>query len=389
MSQIRKIKILYTLSLTLFIDIVWSFIIRIIFRQGYDYKLFIILLVSAFSIGFFKEKISNKYVNIAIPTAISLFLNSNFLYNVIVVAFLCYIIYETKETTYDFFNIEGKVKYSIGILFILGFLDSGRNIRLYIIFIIVSVLLQRESRAFSYKMKSSAYGNLVIAITSVLLTIDKVFLPILGTLKRIIDFLWLPISYIILAFAYILSFVFSYAIKAIEVITSNKVHEQVKVDNNTSDNTLVQIEQITHFPPIIKIIIELATIIFILFIVYKLYKTKKVSKRVMDNFIEIETENIYEAKIRKRVKYKYDKDIRSKILYLFLKFEVLAKNKGLYKNFMTAEELGRSTKRSINKANEIDILVNNYNEVKFSNHIPTNRQYEDIKENYKILKKEL
>ncbi|WP_238884044.1 hypothetical protein [Clostridium sp. YIM B02551] len=389
MSSIRKIQILYTLSLTLFIDIVWSFITRLILGQEYDLKLFIILLVSAFSIEFIKEKLSSKYLIIAIPTVISLFLSSGSLYNIIVVAFLSYIIYETKEITYDFFNIESKVKYSIGLLFVLGLLDSGRNIRLYIIFIIVSILLQRESRAFSYNMKNSTYGNLIIAITSVLLTIDKVFLLVLGTLKTIMNLLWLPISYILLAFAYVLSHVFSFAIKAIENMTSNKVHEQVTVDNNSSDSTLVQIDQIAHFPPIIKIVVEIAVIIFILFMVYKLYNTKKVSKRDMDNFIEIETEKISGAKIRKRVKYNYGKNLKGKMLYLFLKFEVLTKSKGIYKSFMTAKELGNSTKRSIDNSREIDILINNYNEVKFSNHIPTNRQYEDIKESYKTIKKEL
>jgi hypothetical protein len=238
-------------------------------------------------------------------------------------------------------------------------------------------------------MKSSTYGNLIIAITSVLLTIDNVFLLVLAFLKAIINLLWLPISYILLAFAYVLSHIFSFAITAIETMTSNKVHEQVNVDNNSSDNSLVQIDQITNFPPTIKIIVEIAIIVFILFIVYKLYKTKKVSKREMDNFIEIETEKISDAKIRKRRKYNYDKGIKGKILYLFLKFEVLTKNKGIYKSFMTAEELGNNTKTSTNKVDEINIIVKTYNEVKFSNHIPNNKQYTDIKENYKILKKEL
>lgn len=388
MSQIRKIEILYTLSVALLIDIIWSFIIRLMFGKGYDYKLFLILLASAFSIKFIGKKINNKYVSIAIPTIISLVLNFNALYNIIVVAFLTYLVYETRYHNYDFSNIKSINKKSIVFLFVLGLFDMGSNIRLYVIFIIVSIVLQRESRAFSYRMKNSTYGNLVIVVFAILFSVDKIFLQFVNIFRVVVELLWIPISYILLAIIYVISRIFSSIFYILEYITSNHISPNIKIGNDSSKATVSQIYHGINFPPLIKIIVESAIIILILLMIYNLYKIGRASSKDMEGFIEIETEKITDAKKKKKRRYTYGNDIKGKILFMFLKFEVLAKNKGLYKSSMTAKELGSETKVVMNKSNEIDIFVNTYNEVKFSNHVPTIKQYESLKANYKIIKKD-
>jgi hypothetical protein len=308
-----------------------------------------------------------------------------------VVAALTYLIQEDRASTYEFSSIEISIKNSLALLFLLGLIDMGRNIRLYVIFLIVSILLQRESRALAYKMKVSTYANLVIASLAMLFSIDKVFLKFVAILKPIFDFLWIPISYILLAFSKVLASIFVLIFKVIGNKGVNELPEEFRklFEKGSPTDKVEQVYQGANFPPAIKIIIELAVICFFIFLIYSIFKGKETFIKDGESFIEIKTEKIEEASRGKRKKHNYGKDIKSKILYIFFSFEGIAKSKGIYENFMTARELGDKTKMSVKKYNDIDNLINTYNEVKFSKRTPNMEQYEEVKKIYKTLKKEL
>jgi len=277
---------------------------------------------------------------------------------------------------------------NLAIILAVGLFDNGRNIREYVILLIISILLLRESRIYTYQINTSKYGNILIAFLTALLSIDKVFLQFVFITKKIIQILWIPISYLVYLFLYLFYQVFSFLIGFfIRFLHINKAANLTLNVNNgaATPNKMDNIQSVYNSPFWLKTSFEIVVVLFLVYIIYTIYKPhRRLSQNKID-FTGFETEKINKNLRNHRnnrnwyKKKKYGKSLKDQILNLFFKFEVLANKKELYKKSMTALELRDSAKAIIRREKELDEFVNIYNEVKFSEHPISQEQYEKMK----------
>jgi len=385
MEQFNKVKVLYILWLTLSVDLLWSFLNRILFREGYNFKLLLVLLFSAFIILVLIKKVKNKYLAMGVVFIVTLPFYFSSPFNVIPLGALLYLVLAIKKEDFIFSNIKYHLERNLAIILAVGLFDTGRNIREYVILLIISILLLRESRIYTYQINTSKYGNILIAFLTALLSIDKVFLQFVFITKKIIQILWIPISYLVYLFLYLFYQVFSFLIGFfIRFLHINKAANLTLNVNNgaATPNKMDNIQSVYNSPFWLKTSFEIVVVLFLVYIIYTIYKPhRRLSQNKID-FTGFETEKINKNHRNNKnghKKKKYGKSLKDKILNLFFKFEVLAKKKELYKKSMTALELGDSAKTLILREKEIDKFVNIYNEVKFSEHPISQEQYEKMK----------
>ena len=385
MEQFNKIKVLYIVWITLSVDLLWNFLDRILFRESYNYKLLFVLLFSAFIMSVLINKVKNKYLAMGIIFIVTFPFYFSSPLNVIPLGALLYLVLAIKIEDFIFTNIKYHLERNLAIIFAVGLLDTGRNIREYVILLIISILLLRESRIYTYQINTSKYGNILIAFLTALLSIDKVFLQFVFITKKIIQILWIPISYLVYLFLYLFYQVFSFLIGFfIRFLHINKAANLTLNVNNgaATPNKMDNIQSVYNSPFWLKTSFEIVVVLFLVYIIYTIYKPhRRLSQNKID-FTGFETEKINKNHRNNKnghKKKKYGKSLKDKILNLFFKFEVLAKKKELYKKSMTALELGDSAKTLILREKEIDKFVNIYNEVKFSEHPISQEQYEKMK----------
>jgi len=385
MEQFNKVKILYILWITLSVDLLWSFLDRILFREGYNFKLLLVLIFSAFIMLVLIKKVKNKYLAMGVVFIVTLPFYFSSPFNVIPLGALLYLVIAIKKEDFIFSNIKYHLERNLAIILAVGLFDNGRNIREYVILLIISILLLRESRIYTYQINTSKYGNILIAFLTALLSIDKVFLQFVFITKKIIQILWIPISYLVYLFLYLFYQVFSFLIGFfIRFLHINKAANLTLNVNNgaATPNKMDNIQSVYNSPFWLKTSFEIVVVLFLVYIIYTIYKPhRRLSQNKID-FTGFETEKINKNHRNNKnghKKKKYGKSLKDKILNLFFKFEVLAKKKELYKKSMTALELGDSAKTLILREKEIDKFVNIYNEVKFSEHPISQEQYEKMK----------
>ena len=357
MEQLEKVKNLYLINLACFLFICWNLAARIILKADSNYKILVLILISVYLIHFFTVKLQSK------NKLLSVFYKNQYLFQ----------------------ELEYQVKRGIIIVSVIGLLQFGRDIRFYVIYFVLSILLLRESRAYSYNIKNSRFVNLFILVFTLIMSMDFVFLSIVKLARRLIEIIWIPFQYIVEGIMYGIGYLvelFSKLIsktmnKKVDIAINNNSASQIPANNDTS---------IFIFPVWAKTIIEILFFLLFIYVVYILYTKSKNYKSNRENNAEVIYEKLAVASVKNKYRANYGNDLYSRILSIFYHFEKYADSKKLYKPSSVAEELGNAVKNSVSQKEAVEDLVNIYNETKFSSHKIDAEYYKNIKEAYNKIK---
>lgn len=425
MSWYRQVKTLFTASLVLFLYILWAIIGNFFFDNVIDFRIFLLAALVVFLMQYFNAKNLNRYIVVIVPAAITVigayFIKGNvFGLDAVALVLIILLFYKIDDEDINYYVYRARIKQMIYIMIALGILLPMINmelsksiLRFYIIFLMSTVLVQREARAYAYKLKARnrVATNLGIILAMMALSWEKVFRGLIAFIK----ILYIPISYVLEKIIFVLAFliikplegVVEYLRKLIEEMMKKKAGEnsdaliQMRKDPNLLDN------QGGQFPAWMNSSLKVIILIIIIIIVFKLFQKHrfKADKADMEtqHREKIEREKLKQRKISSIIKNLFKSlDNRDKILNVFRKFEKITFEKEIFKEHMTATQLTNVTKAfaDIKAAGEtisdgtsncspLDEMKNIYNEAKFSNHNIEDDRVKTIKEKYDKVKRSI
>lgn len=433
MSSLRQIKTLVTLDVTLIIFVAWVAITNLLFKNVVDYKLFFLSLVLIFLMQYIYIKKNNKYLSIVLPIIASipfmwiLFDGLAILINLIFVIASVFINLAMEELPVDYEEYKSKAKQGaiiVALTAIIAFwLEKSIADYLYRFFmnyIIVTVILLRESRAYYYKVridtknaektkKVGAVTNLftniffkygIVIVSTIMLTTDWVLNKSLGLMSvlnkgidvvmgNIIDLVTKIVGPILVIIINILNKVLMKATfyKGAYIINKDMFLEKSRA--SAADNII--------WKTTLKMAILLIFILFVVDVVKKMRFMKIKSEQYKEDKEKIDKNSKrkkdYKNKnnvstILKKL-FRMNNTIKEKILNTYKDFEKITQNAKIYKPSMTATQLKYKTKAKIENGNYLDEMTDIYNEVKFSNYEPSENQLDLVKKSFDNVKKQL
>lgn len=440
MSLPRQIKALATLSLQLVIFSVWIAINSLLFKLQADFRLFLVTLASVFFMKvIFNFKIS-KYLSVFLTILInlivlwSLFDRSYISVNLVLIIASMFINIKREKLSVDYENYKLKAKQGTIILAVVALMSLWLDktsadyiYRLFANYIIVTVVLLRETRAYFYKVttedssskKDGVYHSIesflkniilrygaVIFVTIVFSTdwiirksvgvIDKFSILANYIINAFLDLIRILIGPILISIINKLSNVFGNRsfILALEDLKRSLSNFTKNVDLVNGGATAAD-ERLLY-----STLKGVALLIIILFIADAVYKVKflkhksesyieekeKLYKNIGDQLGRMDKEKI--LSLFKKV-LKGNKTLRDKILYTYREFEKVTYKALIFKPYMTAEELRDSIKPKLSNEAYIDEMTEIYNKVKFSNYEPIDAQLEIMKKAFNNTKEQL
>ncbi|ERI91807.1 hypothetical protein HMPREF1982_02850 [Clostridiales bacterium oral taxon 876 str. F0540] len=433
MSRIRQIKILVSLDVALITFTSWIVLTGLLFNKLADYRLFLLSLASIFLMKFIYFKSNNKYLAIAVPAAISgfflwvLFNGTLILYNFIFVIGSMFINLKFEELPVEYEEHRLNSKQGAIILGVLALTSLWMEksvadyvYRFLVNYIIVSIVLLKESRSYSYKVEINNAEKQEFLLIDIL---KKYGIVIVSTTILTTDWLLNKSINIINGFSTAANFIIDTILDLIRIILEpfllfiNRELLKLVPKNNIlaafqklSESLLSGFDKNVNWKKDAsletdKIIVSstlkgVALLIIVLFIIDAIYKMK-IFKHKHEQYVE-EKEKIYKDKeLNKDYSYKNgiqsllkkifrgNKTLRDKILDVFKDFEKVTEKAGIYKTYMTASELKVQTKVNLQSDDYLDEMVGIYNEVKFSNCQARENQLELVKKAFDNIKKQL
>jgi hypothetical protein len=409
MSWYRKIKSIYSISLVTISFIVWSTLSKLLFSSPLDYKLFLITL----SIVFFQQYLSAKELKkttvIILPLGLSIlvsfvfFKGQSILLNTIFLLFMTLITYSMDKSSIEYIKYKEDIIKSMVILLLIWIISFTLGVdfvnaiyRFHILYIIMIIILMRETRRYVYDVKgnNSMAVNVVIAVSVLTLSLDfagKIIAKIAELLMNLAGFILLALTKIFggpvaamtekLKALIIKRGVFNIAADR----AASKTHEQL-ID--TSYNSI-------KIPTVIIFAFKILILLVIVYIIYKFISRYSSKTKKYDGFEE-QKERI----VRKKSKKHWVRDLvgkifegngnsRDKILYTYKGFEKITEEADIYKPYMTATQLKNVTKINVDNFDNLEEMTQVYNEAKFSLHEMTQVQVDQVKKGHNNIKKQL
>ena len=409
MSWYRKIKSIYSISLVTISFIVWSTLSKLLFSSPLDYKLFLITL----SIVFFQQYLSSKELKntivIIVPLGLSIlvsfmfFKGQSILLNTIFLLFMILITYFMDKSPIEYTKYKEDIIKSMVLLLLIWIISFTLGIdfvnaiyRFHILYIIMIIILMRETRRYVYdvKGKNSMVVNIIISVAVLTLSLDyagKIIEKIAELLMNLAGFILLALATIFggpigVMTEKLKEFIIKRGVFNIAADrAASKTHEQL-ID--TSYNSI-------KLPPVIIFAFKILILLVIVYIIYKFISRYSAATKKYDGFEE-EKERI----VRKRSKKHWVRDLvgkifegrgnnRDKILYTYKSFEKITQEVDIYKPYMTATQLKNVTKINVDNFDNLEEMTQLYNEAKFSLHEMTQVQVEQVKKGHNNIKKQL
>jgi len=439
MSSLRQVKTLVTLDVTLIMFVAWIAMTNLLFKNVVDYKLFFLSLVLVFLMQFIYIKKNNKYISIILPIILSipfmwiLFDGAAILINLIFVIASMFVNLAMEELLVDYEEYKSKAKQGaiiIGIISIMSFWLEKSIVdylyRFFINYIIVTVILLIESRAYYYKVTKSTinieetkkigviknlfiniffkYG--IVIVSTIMLTTDWFLnksLNVISSLNKTIDVVISNILDLIIKIVgpiveFIVDILNKLLIKAGISLGFEEFSKGFnEVNPERLDKSGATIADNILLMNALKITI---LVIIILFIVDVVKKMKFM--RVKDEQYTEEKEKINKnSKVKKNNKqkgnlstilkkvFRMNNTIKEKILNAYRDFEKITQKAEIYKAAMTATQLKNKTKANIENHSYLDEMTDIYNEVKFSNYESSEEQLDLVRKSLDNVKKQL
>lgn len=410
MTWMRKIKVLYMLSFSVLFYASWSIIAGILLYEKPSFLLFALLILTCIITQIFFSHDQYGKIPLAVTIAVSAVLCfligiKYFIFNEAAVIFyiLCLNKLERQDLLYE--EARNKVRKNIIFMVLLGIFlfiykfDIQYIIRMYFLFLILSIISLREIRAYQFGIARKNYliTNIGITISIVVLSVNVIFGTIAKAFSVVFKFVLDILSYVAFylgcAIGYILMPLTNLFIKS----PKNKKDYVDYVGNvgKTPDFSKYKGGSIT-VSPVALYIIEAAIVVIILFVLYKFFRTGNRNKKILkDDEIEIR-EDI--KSVHKHGRKKADdlaeflkaRTIKDKIFYYFKKYEQKTFDKGIFKTFMTAGQLKNIVRANTDaEADSLENITDLYNEAKFSSHDMKDNDIKTIKISFKDVKNKI
>lgn len=407
----RQVRTLYTISILMLVYILWAALIFALFRiQAVNSRIYLVWLSAVFEMQFIKSKLDNKVAIVGLPAAVGTLLyyacfpkvNIILAINALFLVFLLYVLFLLDQVEMNYEKYKKQMKPVLIFLIVLGIFIPGIEkqlaaeiFRYFILSFISAVIVLREIRLYDFgiRNKKSIAGNIIIGVIIIFLSTDfgaTLVVMLLGLILKGIEGFYLGLAYLVSPFLSLLDHVkvkdpkgMAMGLNGLAGKTKG-LKPKVPIGNRISD-------AMSGIGPFIKA----AIVIIILFLIYRQIRKliSKGSKQIVGITLERE-------KIARDGKQPFDplkvlrklfkrNDIRENILYTYFKFEYRTSAKGIFKNYMTANELKEETKPLVTQKEDVISLTNIYNETKFSDHNITEDKLIIIRNNYNNLKKDV
>lgn len=398
----------------MFAFIAWSILSIVLMQNQIDYRVYILGTAGIFINEYFMEKRKTNtglFISTALVLGFMYFFINNF--DLLIANVVYYIALEIlmKRSYLDTLTYKVLRTYTkkciialIVLMVVTSRLDEAQRViafRFYILFLISSIIMLRECRAYSsqIKNKASMKNNIIISAGIIVFSFDftsRFIFWLIGLIFKMIGFILSPLEPMVMSIVMMFS---KFIDSTLGVFL--KHHTKHMLDNyQQSAQTKQEAVKNIHssvLPSWILFLIGFITICVILFVLYKLNSSRKrnVLKELSKGTYE-EREKIKDkSKIKKGILDKVQ-DIFSKrngineeIMHTFSKFQSITYEAGIYKEYMTATQLTNVTKAHSDKIKELNGLSFIYNEAKFSNRQLKKSKLDEMNNSYKLVKKSL
>ncbi len=414
MSWHRKVKSIYSISLVTISFIIWSTLSKLLFESPVDYKLFLITLCIVFFTQYLNTLKLKKSLFILFILVLSagapliFFRGQIIVINAIFLIFMALVTYTLENSPVDHTQYKQDIRKSIlalGVIWLISF-NLGSDFvnemyRFHILYIIMVIILMRETRGYVYSVKSntSMVTNIIIGISVVTLSLDfasNIIAKVLGLLMDLTSFiLVIIISMLIKIFGGPISFI-AEKLRQLLMKSDNKfITEGTTMDMKVNKPpNMVEYHGI-NLPPELLLIIKILILLVILYAIYKILSRFRNETKIYDGYSEKK-----EKIIKKKNKKHWVKDMfakifqgggsnREKILSIYKAFEKTTEQADIYKPYMTATQLKNVTKINVNNCDDLEEMTQVYNEAKFSMHEMTQEKVEKVKKGHSNIKKKL
>ncbi|MGH4119412.1 hypothetical protein [Clostridium sp.] len=414
MSGHRKVKSIYNISFVTISFIIWSTLSKWLFENPVEYKLFLICLCVVF-LTQYVASLKHKKILVILPLGVSIIASVIFfkdlasILNTIYLLFSVFTIYLLEDAPIDHSQYKEDINKSIALLifiwiisFRLGTDFVDEIYKFHILYIIMIIILMRETQKYVYdiKSKTSMVTNIIIGISVLTLSLDyagKIVSGLLGILKDLIDF-------VLIIIITILSKIFGPAMGSISGVDLKNPDESILGEHTINNGAIINNHPIDkkeiaqaelQLQPILILVFKIVIILIILYVLYKFLTRFRSKAETYNGFIE-EKERIVVKKTKKHwVKGLFGKigsgggSNRDKILYTYKGFEKITKQADIYKTYMTATQLKSVTKSVVDNSDDLEEMTAFYNEAKFSVHDITEQQVQQVKNGHKNIKRQL
>ncbi|MBU3189400.1 hypothetical protein K9O30_09840 [Clostridium bowmanii] len=412
MSWYRKIKSLYSISLVTISFIIWSTLSKWLFKSGVNYKLFLITLC----IVFFTQYLNNlklkkslfilALLGVNILACFIFFKGQTIFINIIFLLFMSLITYTLDDAPIDNSQYKEDITKSMialiiiwAISFTLGADFVNAMYRFHILYIIMIIVLMRETRRYIYAVKSntSSVTNVIIGISVIALSLDyanKIIAFLFDMLIKLSSFiLVLIVDFLIMIFGRPISFIIQ-KIKEIIIKSENQMIKIDPVEKSLNNQPNIIKYKVHNLSPELLIFLKILIIFIILYLIYKFLSRITKNTKVYNGFVEEKERMINKKNKRHWVKnlfgnmFKGGGSNRDKILYMYSAFEKITEKANIYKTYMTATQLKNVTKINVDNAYNLDEMTELYNEAKFSLHPMTQENVDSVKRGHSNIKKQ-
>ncbi|MBZ9636870.1 hypothetical protein [Clostridium sp. FP1] len=414
MSWYRKVKSMYSISFVTISFIIWSTLSRWLFENLVDYKLFLITLCIVFFTQYLNSVKLKKNLFILVTLGLNivassiLFKGKIIFINIIFLLFIALITYSLEDSPIDYYQYKQDIDKSMVVLvfiwmasFTLGSDFVNAMYRFHVLYIIMIIILMRETRRYIYSVKSntSIVTNIIIGISVLTLSLDfanKIIAKALDMLIKLVNFIMFFIVFLLTTvFGAPISWI-SEKIKQLLLKSENKFTlEGSAAGESLKKQSDMSKYQNINIPPVIILIFKILILLLILYVIYKFLSRFRNKTKIYKGFVE-EKERIVKKKNKKHwVKNLFDKIFqggesnRDKILYTYRGFEKITEGADIYKPYMTASQLKNVTKINVDNSDSLDEMTLVYNEAKFSLHTMTQENVESVRKGHSNIKKQL
>lgn len=424
MSWYRKIKSIYSISFVTISFIIWSTLSKWLFQNPVEYKLFLICICVVFFTQYISSVKLSKILVIILPLGASIicsvifFKESAIILNIIYLLFSILTIYFLDDAPIVHSQYKEDINKSIGVLIFIWIISFRLGIdfvdeiyKFHILYIIMIIILMRETQRYAYdiKSKTSMVTNIIIGFSVLTLSLDyasKIIIGLLGMLMGLAD----VATNIIIT---VLNMIFGSGMNFISNLVSMLLKEKPILDESVTSFEPVIIDGIKAFnvpiekpdflnkyresqlPAIPVLVFKIMIILIILYVLYKFLTRFRSKAKTFNEFIEEKERIVGKNKKKHWVKGLVGKIIsgsgsnRDKILYTYKGFEKITQQADIYKTYMTATQLKNSTKVVVDNFDDLEELTATYNEAKFSIHDITEEQVQQARKGHKNIRRQL
>lgn len=403
MNKYENVKFFYFYDLSIYFIIFYITALRILHITSPDIGLlFCIVFGQILLLNFlkYKEK-SNKAsvivtLIITIPVLFLFFSFSKALSLIPIIFFISIYTIRNFDDLVLYEHYSRKIKEKLIKLFILGIFTSliyvssisSKDVfviadlfRGYIIFLMISVILLREGRNYSFSLQGnkSLITDIIILIVSFIMSIKALFNIFLSALLFIIKLMGAGILYLTEKLAvYIIVPVIKYLISPLFYkFAKNANKNKTNIDpnlykaNGESDIKNEIVSKI-NFPKYVNYILGIIAILIVCYIIYKVLKRHNISKPISEEVVEereaLVIENKKDKTFIKKLRSYILSDSKEKVYFQYRRILIASEKAGIFKKFMTPTALKNILKTFGNDSDKLEDATKTYNEAKFSNH---------------------